>query len=84
MGGLFLSLLLSVPILVSGLAVSGFVGSKLLLTILDFTDGVLSKSLLFFGTGSFHLADVVKGHTLNGALLLEDLLLLLFVGIGLL
>ena len=61
-----------------------FFHSQLLLAILNFANGLLGKGFLVLGTGSFHLTNVIEGHTFNSALLLEDLLLLLFIGIGLL
>jgi hypothetical protein len=76
--------LLDVFVLVNDFLVGILLGSNCSLPLLDFTDGLLSKSLLVLRTGSLDLFDILESDTLNGSLLSEEFLLLVLALIGLL
>lgn len=84
LGSLVLSFLLRSFVLVLSLLFSGFLGSSNSLTFLDFSGSLISKGLLFLGSGVLELLDVIERDTLNSSLLLEDFLLLVFADISLL
>jgi hypothetical protein len=84
LSSLILSFLLDVLVLIDGLLISILLGSLGSLSLFDFSDCFLSKGLLVFGTSCFYLFYVFKGHSLDGSLLSEQLLLLVLALVRLL
>ena len=81
MGGFILGLLLGLLVLVDRLLVSHLLGGNRFLSLLDLADGLLCQRLLVLGTGVLHLLDVVQSHTLDGSLLSEDFVSLVFAAL---
>lgn len=84
LGGLVLGLLLGGLVLVLGLLLSDLLGSCGSLTLLDLAGGLLVQGLLLLGPGVLELLDVLESDTLDGSLLSEDFLLLVFADVSLL
>jgi hypothetical protein len=71
LGSLVLSLLLGGLILVDDLSFSLFLGNRGFLSLLDLSDGFFCECLLILRSGSLHLLDRFKSHTLDGSLNFE-------------
>lgn len=83
LGCLVLSFLLGLLVLVHGLLVSGLLGGQGFLSLLDFADCLFGEGLLVLRSGVLHFLDVVKGDSLDGPLLSEDFVPLVFATLGL-
>lgn len=83
LSSLVLGLLLISLLFVDGLFVSSLFGSQSFLSLLDFSNGLLSKGLFVLRASVFHFFYIVKSNTLDGSFFSEDFLLLVFSLVGL-